>query len=202
MDDIIIITEEKMIKKIDVLKDRLVNIRAGRANPSMLDSVKVEYYGALTPLNQLANISAVEARKLQVKAFDKSILSEIEKAIYEANLGLTPNNNGDCIFISIPELTEDRRKELVKQAKKIGEEAKIQLRNVRQESNNDIKKLELNEDEEKGLMNESFWVMKSSDISKILPILWEIFGDDTMTKLHEYLTGWWDCDFLITKETL
>ncbi len=154
MDDIIIITEDKMIKKIDVLKDRLVNIRAGRANPSMLDSVKVEYYGALTPLNQLANISAVEARKLQVKAFDKSILSEIEKAIYEANLGLTPNNNGDCIFISIPELTEDRRKELVKQAKKIGEEAKIQLRNVRQESNNDIKKLELNEDEEKGLMNE------------------------------------------------
>ena len=149
MDDIIIITEEKMIKKIDVLKDRLINIRAGRANPSMLDSVKVEYYGALTPLNQLANISAVEARKLQVKAFDKSILSEIEKAIYEANLGLTPNNNGDCIFISIPELTEDRRKELVKQAKKIGEEAKIQLRNVRQESNNDIKKLELNEDEEK-----------------------------------------------------
>ena len=149
MDDIIIITEEKMIKKIDVLKDRLVNIRAGRANPSMLDSVKVEYYGALTPLNQLANISAVEARKLQVKAFDKSILSEIEKAIYEANLGLTPNNNGECIFISIPELTEDRRKELVKQAKGMSEEAKVALRNIRQDAMSDVKKLELSEDEEK-----------------------------------------------------
>ena len=154
MDEILLITEEKMDKTIESLNDRLTNIRAGRANPSMLDSVKVEYYGALTPLNQLANVSAVEARKLQVKAFDKSILSEIEKAIYEANLGLTPNNNGECIFISIPELTEDRRKDLVKQAKKMGEEAKIALRNIRQYSNNDIKKLELNEDEEKGLINE------------------------------------------------
>ena len=154
MDEILLITEEKMDKAIESLNDRLTNIRAGRANPSMLDSVKVEYYGALTPLNQLANVSAVEARKLQVKAFDKSILSEIEKAIYEANLGLTPNNNGECIFISIPELTEDRRKDLVKQAKKMGEEAKIALRNIRQDSNNDIKKLELNEDEEKGLINE------------------------------------------------
>lgn len=154
MDEILLITEEKMDKTIESLNDRLTNIRAGRANPSMLDSVKVEYYGALTPLNQLANVSAVEARKLQVKAFDKSILSEIEKAIYEANLGLTPNNNGECIFISIPELTEDRRKDLVKQAKKMGEEAKIALRNIRQDSNNDIKKLELNEDEEKGLINE------------------------------------------------
>ena len=151
MNEILLITEEKMDKTIESLNDRLTNIRAGRANPSMLDSVKVEYYGALTPLNQLANVSAVEARKLQVKAFDKSILSEIEKAIYEANLGLTPNNNGECIFISIPELTEDRRKDLVKQAKKMGEEAKIALRNIRQDANNDIKKLELTDDEKKNV---------------------------------------------------
>ena len=154
MDDILLITEESMEKTINNLKDRLTNIRAGRANPSMLDPVKVDYYGAETPLNQLANISVPEARKLQVKPYDKSILSEIEKAIYEANLGLTPNNTGDMIFISIPELTEDRRKELVKQAKAMAEEAKVALRNIRQDSNNDIKKLELNEDEEKRSLEE------------------------------------------------
>lgn len=154
MDDILLITEEEMEKAISTMQDRLSNIRAGRANPSMLDTVKVEYYGALTPLNQLANISVPEARKLQVKPFDKSCLSDIEKGIYEANLGLTPNNTGEVIFITIPELTEDRRRELVKQAKGIAEDGKIALRKVRQEANDDIKKLELNEDEEKRSLNE------------------------------------------------
>ena len=154
MDDVLLIVEEEMQKAITNLENRFTNIRAGRANPSMLDGVKVDYYGAMTPLNQLANISVPEARKLQVKAFDKSALANIEKAIYEADLGLTPNNTGDCIFITIPELTEDRRKELVKQAKKMAEEAKIALRNARADGNNEIKKLELNEDEEKRGMNE------------------------------------------------
>ena len=143
-----------MEKAISTMQDRLSNIRAGRANPSMLDTVKVEYYGALTPLNQLANVSVPEARKLQVKPFDKSCLSDIEKGIYEANLGLTPNNTGEVIFITIPELTEDRRRELVKQAKGIAEDGKIALRKARQEANDDIKKLELNEDEEKRSLNE------------------------------------------------
>ena len=154
MDDVLLIVEEEMQKAITNLENRFTNIRAGRANPSMLDGVKVDYYGAMTPLNQLANISVPEAIKLQVKAFDKSALANIEKAIYEADLGLTPNNTGDCIFITIPELTEDRRKELVKQAKKMAEEAKIALRNARADGNNEIKKLELNEDEEKRGMNE------------------------------------------------
>ena len=154
MDEILLMTEEEMEGAINTLHDRLTNIRAGRANPSMLDSVKVEYYGALTPLNQLANISVPEARKLQVKPFDKSALNDIEKGIYEANLGLTPNNTGDVIFITIPELTEDRRRELVKQAKGIAEDAKIALRKIRQDSNDEIKKLELNEDEEKRGLNE------------------------------------------------
>ena len=149
MDEILLQAEESMEKTINNLKDRFTNIRAGRANPSMLDPVKVDYYGAETPLNQLANVSVPEARKLQVKPYDKSILSDIEKAIYEANLGLTPNNTGDMIFISIPELTEDRRKELVKQAKGMSEEAKVALRNIRQDAMNDVKKLELSEDEEK-----------------------------------------------------
>ncbi len=154
MDEILLETEENMQNAINNLENRFTNIRAGRANPSMLDGVKVEYYGAMTPLNQLANISIPEARKLQVKPFDKSALNNIEKAIYEANLGLTPNNTGDVIFITIPELTEDRRKELVKQAKAMAEEARIALRNVRANSNNEIKKLELNEDEEKRSMND------------------------------------------------
>jgi ribosome recycling factor len=149
MDEILLETEESMEKTINNLKDRLTNIRAGRANPSMLDPVKVMYYGAETPLNQIANISVPEARKLQIKPYDKSCLSDIEKGIYEANLGLTPNNTGDMIFISIPELTEDRRKELVKQAKVMSEEAKVALRNIRQDAMSDVKKLELNEDEEK-----------------------------------------------------
>ena len=154
MDDILLETEEGMQNAITNLENRFTNIRAGRANPAMLDGVKVEYYGAMTPLNQLANVSVPEARKLQVKPFDKSALNNIEKAIYEANLGLTPNNTGDVIFITIPELTEDRRKELVKQAKIMAEEARIALRNVRANANNNIKKLELNEDEEKRSMNE------------------------------------------------
>ena len=154
LDEILLEVEDKMLKSIDTLKDRLTNIRAGRANPAMLDGVKVEYYGAETPLNNIANISVPEARKLQIKPFDKNALADIEKAIYEADLGFTPNNNGECIFIAIPELTEDRRREFVKQAKKLGEEAKIALRNIRHDANNDIKRLELNEDEEKWGENE------------------------------------------------
>ena len=154
MDEILLVTEESMEKTINNLKERLTNIRAGRANPSMLDPVKVDYYGAETPLNQLANISVPEARKLQVKPYDKSILSEIEKAIYEANLGLTPNNTGDMIFISIPELTEDRRKELVKQVKAMMEEAKVSIRNARREGLDMVDKVDFPEDIAKHLQDE------------------------------------------------
>ena len=149
MDEILLEAEEKMQKAIENLENRFTTIRAGRANPNILDNVKVDYYGAPTPLNQLATISVPEARKLQIKAFDKTCLPDIEKGIYEADLGLTPNNTGDLIFITIPELTEDRRRELVKQAKAMSEDAKIALRNIRQDANNAIKRLELNEDEEK-----------------------------------------------------
>ena len=154
MDEILLETEEKMQKAIENLENRFTTIRAGRANPNILDKVKVDYYGAPTPLNQLATVSVPEARKLQIKAFDKSCLPDIEKAIYEADLGLTPNNTGDLIFITIPELTEDRRRELVKQTKAMAEEAKIALRNIRQDANNSIKRLEINEDEEKYGENE------------------------------------------------
>jgi ribosome recycling factor len=149
MDDILMETELNMQSAIENMEKRLLNIRAGRANPAILDSVMVNYYGALTPLKQLATISIPEARQLMIKPFDKGSLSAIEKGIYEANIGLTPNNNGEVIILNIPALTEDTRKEYVKQAKTISEDCKIALRNVRQDSNNEIKKSEMTEDEQK-----------------------------------------------------
>ena len=154
METILLNAEEKMENTITSLESRFTNVRAGRANPNMLDGVSIEYYGSQTPLKQLANISIPEARQLMIKPFDKSILGGIEKAIFEANLGLTPNNNGECIFLVIPPLTEERRKELVKQVKQMAEEAKIALRNIRQDANNGIKNLKLPEDVEKEGNNE------------------------------------------------
>ena len=148
-EEILLECETRMEEAIDALDKRFLNVRAGRANASMLDGVMVEYYGVPTPLKQLANISVPEARQLSIKPFDKNILAGIEKAIFEANLGITPNNNGEVIFLVIPALTEDRRKELVKQVKTIAEEGKIALRNIRQDANNDIKKAKLPEDIEK-----------------------------------------------------
>ena len=149
MEEILLNAEMKMENAISSLESKFTNVRAGRANPGMLDGITVEYYGAPTPLKSLANISIPEARQLMIKPFDKSILGGIEKAIFEANLGVTPNNNGECIFIVIPPLTEDRRKELVKQVKSLAEEGKIALRNIRQDANTAIKNLKLPEDTEK-----------------------------------------------------
>ena len=148
-DDIILECEERMEETISVLEKQLTNIRAGRANPAMLDGITVSYYGVDTPLKQIANISVPEARQLSIKPFDKGILGDIEKAIFEANIGITPNNNGEVIFLVIPALTEDRRKELVKDVKKIAENGKIALRNIRQDANSDMKKRKLPEDVEK-----------------------------------------------------
>ena len=149
MDELLMETEMSMEGAIESLEKRFTTIRAGRANPAILDRVMVSYYGVDTPLKQLANISVPEARQLCIKPFDKSCLQAIEKGIYEANVGLTPNNNGEVIILNIPVLTEDTRRDYVKQAKQMTEEAKIALRNIRQDSNNDLKKLKLPEDIEK-----------------------------------------------------
>lgn len=146
--------EKKMQKAIEALEGKLINIRAGRANPAMLNGVMVEYYGTLTPIHSLANITVPEARQLFIKPFDRGILKDIERGINEANLGLNPTNNGEMVILTIPELTEDRRREYVKQAKALGEEARVALRNIRQEENNSIKALELPEDEEKSELEE------------------------------------------------
>jgi ribosome recycling factor len=142
-------TDSKMSKAIEALDGRLASIRAGRANPSMLNGIMVEYYGNPTPLNSIANITVPEARQLFIKPFDRSALKNIEKAINESNLGIAPANNGEMIIITIPELNEDRRREYVKMAKGYGEDAKVSLRNIRQEDNDAVKKAELPEDEEK-----------------------------------------------------
>ena len=149
MNDILLETEMKMTTTIESMEKRFLNIRAGRANPAILDGVMVSYYGVPTPLKQLANISIPEARQLSIKPFDKGALGAIEKGIYEANIGLTPNNNGEIIILNIPALTEETRREYVKQAKSVAEDAKIALRNIRQDANNDIKKLEVPEDDVK-----------------------------------------------------
>ena len=142
--------EMKMMKAIDNLEERYVSIRAGRANPSMLNGVMVDFYGTPTPISSIANITVPEARQLFIKPFDKSTLKNIEHAIQEANLGINPTNNGEMIILTIPALTEATRRDYVKQAKALSEEAKVALRNIRQDANNEIKKLKLPEDEEKG----------------------------------------------------
>ena len=153
-DEILLEAEEKMEKAISSMENRFLNIRAGRANPRILDKVMPEYYGAPTPLIQLATISVPEARKIVIKPFDRNSIGAIEKAIFEANIGLTPNNNGETIMLVIPELNEERRKEYVKEAKQVAEEAKIALRNIRQDSNNSIKRLEIPEDDQKSLQED------------------------------------------------
>lgn len=151
--EVINLTEEKMKKTLDNLEHRFVTVRAGRANPSSLDGITADYYGSSTPLKQLATISVPEARQLLIKPFDRSCLGAIEKAIFESNLGYTPNNDGETIRIIIPVLTEERRKELTKQVRAMAEDAKVSIRNIRHDANEDIEKEEISEDEQKNLQN-------------------------------------------------
>ena len=142
-------TENKMKNALENVKTRLINIRAGRANPALLNGIMVSYYGTMTPIQSLANINAPEARQLLIKPFDKSCIKDIEKAINEANIGINPTNNGEMVILTIPELTEDRRKEYVKIARSIGEDGKVALRNIRQDAKDEIINAKYPEDEEK-----------------------------------------------------
>lgn len=153
MEEFLNIAREKMDKAISALEDKFSSVRAGRANPSMLDEVMVDYYGNPTPVKQIATIFVPEARQLNVKPFDKNMLGAIEKAIFEANLGVTPSNNGESVFITIPQLTEERRKELVKQVKELSEDGRISIRNIRKEIIDDIKGEDYSEDEERGIID-------------------------------------------------
>lgn len=149
--------DEKMQKAYDFLVADFTTIRAGRANPHLLDKIKVDYYGTPTPIQQVANLSVPEARIIQIAPWEKSLIKEIEKAILTSDLGLNPSNDGQIIRLVFPELTEDRRKELVKDIKKKGEEAKVAIRNIRRDGNDAFKKLakaEISEDEIKQLEDE------------------------------------------------
>ena len=146
--DIIDETELKMKKAIENMESKFLNVRAGRANPGMLSGIMVSYYGTPTPLQSIANITVPEARQLFIKPFDRNAVKDIERAINESNLGITPTNNGEMVILTIPELTEDRRREYVKQVKALAEEAKVGLRNAREDARNDVKDSKLPEDEE------------------------------------------------------
>ena len=132
--------EEKMGKTISVYRENLSEIRAGRANPAVLNKIKIDYYGTPTPINQIAGVSVPEARMIQIQPWEASLIKDIEKAILVSDLGLTPNNDGKTIRLVFPELTEDRRKELAKDIKKKGDNAKVAIRNIRRDANDAIKK--------------------------------------------------------------
>lgn len=155
-------TKERMEKAIGAYQRELATVRAGRANPSLLDKVTVEYYGAQTPLNQIASITVPEARMLVITPYDKTALGDIEKAIQKADLGVTPSNDGNIIRITIPPLTEERRKELAKLVKKYSEDAKVAVRNIRRDANDDLKKLEKN-----GEMTEDELRSSTEDVQKL-----------------------------------
>ncbi|MCQ2421685.1 MAG: ribosome recycling factor [Lachnospiraceae bacterium] len=151
MNEILKPFESKMNKTMDNLHEEYANIRAGRANPHLLDKLKVDYYGMPTGLQQVANISVPEARVIMIQPWESKMIREIEKAILASEIGITPSNDGKVIRLTFPELTEDRRKELAKDVKKKGEEAKVAIRNIRRDANDAIKKAgkEMSEDEVK-----------------------------------------------------
>jgi ribosome recycling factor len=158
--------KESMENSIDHLERELLNIRAGKANPSMLASVKLDYYGSLTPLSQISNINTPDAQTISIQPWEKDKLQEIEKAIMIANLGFNPMNNGESIIITIPPLTEERRKELVKISKSEIEKAKISIRNSRKDANNEIKKCEVSLDQ-KSISESNIQDLTDEYISKI-----------------------------------
>ena len=156
--------EEKSKKSISVLKEDLNTVRAGRANPALLDKVMIDYYGSPTPLKSLANISVPDPRTLLISPFDPKAIGEIEKGINVANIGINPSNDGKCVRLVIPQVTEERRKELTKTVKKMGEESKVAVRNLRREANDELKKLEkaheITEDELKKALDD---IQKATD---------------------------------------
>ncbi|MBN1157883.1 MAG: ribosome recycling factor [Bacteroidales bacterium] len=163
------IAREKMDKAIKHLEEELMRIRAGKATPNILDGITVDYYGASTPLSQVSNIGTPDAKTVVIQPWDKSMLDLIEKAILYANIGLTPMNNGEIIRLNIPPLTEERRRDLVKQVKGMGENTRVSIRNARRDANDELKKLQkqgLSEDSEKEKVDE---VQKMTDeyISKV-----------------------------------
>ncbi len=176
LDELMLETEEKMENAIKALKSEYASLRAGRATPQMLDKIHVDYYGAETPVNQLANISVPEARLLVIQPWDKGSIPLIEKAILKSDIGITPSSDGTLIRLAVPQLTNERRQELVKQLKKMAEDIKVRIRNVRRDANDKVKKLEkeksVTEDEGKISMDDIQKLTDKSilEVEKILEL--------------------------------
>ncbi|HED24275.1 MAG TPA: ribosome recycling factor [Firmicutes bacterium] len=162
VEDIYIDADDRMNKAISIFKRELATLRAGRATPSLLDKIEVDYYGTSTPLNQIAGITAPESRLLVIQPWDKQAMPEIEKAILKSDLGLTPSNDGSVIRLSIPQLTEERRKELVRFVRKKAEESKVVIRNIRRDANDSIKQLE-----KSGEISEDEWRRAQDEIQEL-----------------------------------
>ncbi|WKV09102.1 ribosome recycling factor [Thermoanaerobacterium sp. CMT5567-10] len=162
MDELLKNTEEKMKKSIAVLKSELVSIRAGRANPSLLDRISIDYYGTMTPINKLATITAPEPKVIVIQPWDTSKISDIEKAIQKSDLNINPTSDGKIIRLVFPDLTEERRKELVKLVHKKGEEARVAVRQIRRDANDVIKKMDKN-----GEISEDEKIKKEENVQKL-----------------------------------
>lgn len=155
-------TRERMQKSIEAFETNVGNVRTGRANPSLLNRVIVNYYGANTPLSQLANVSSPDARTLVITPFDKSVISDIERAILESDLGLNPNNRGDALYITVPPLNDERRRDLVKTVKNMAEEARVSVRNIRRDANDELKEMQ-----KESLISEDDLRTGEADVKKV-----------------------------------
>ena len=155
-------TRERMQKSIEAFEANIAGIRTGRANPSLLNRVSVSYYGSNTPLNQIANVSSPDPRTLVVTPFDKSALADIERAIQESDLGFNPNNRGDAIYITVPPLNDERRRDLVKAVKNLSEEARVAVRNIRRDANDELKEMQ-----KEALISEDDLRTGENDVQKI-----------------------------------
>ena len=175
--------EDKMNKTLDVLEDEFGAIRAGRANPHVLDKIKVDYYGTPTPLQQVGNISVPEARMIVIQPWEKSLIKPIEKAILTSDLGINPNNDGNAIRLIFPELTEDRRKELAKDVKKKGDQAKVAIRNIRRDAMDAFKKME-----KSGDMSEDDRDLAEEKMQKLTDKMIEKVDKAVETKTKEIMT--------------
>ena len=175
--------EDRMNKTLNVLQDEFASIRAGRANPHVLDKIKVDYYGTPTPIPQVGNISVPEARMIVIQPWEKSLLKSIERAILTSDLGINPTNDGSVIRLIFPELTEDRRKELSKEVKKKGENAKVAVRNIRRDANDTFKKLE-----KAGEFSEDDLELASDKIQKLTDKMTEKVDKAVEAKTKEILT--------------
>ncbi len=174
MDATIRETKEKMEKSIEAFNNNLSTVRTGRANPSVFNRVNVDYYGSMTPLNQLATINSPDPRTLLITPFDKSAIEAIEKAILDSDLGLNPNNKGDAIFITVPALNDERRRDLVKTTKNMGEEGKVAIRSIRRDANSELKEMQ-----KENLLTEDDVKKGEADVQKLT--------DDFVTQIDAQL---------------